>query len=158
MSLSFLWGLRNKKRACRTQVNTLWHMKTAPTTAPFRKITRKVFQLYLFCGLSSEHRALSYLIFPKKKKQKTILNIRKKTFALNKKSSLSITFTLKWLSSLTLLSLRITSLNRTSIIYPTVSMQHLSWRKIISSSSFLEHQRKSSRIVTFHLQVNLYSS
>lgn len=66
------------------------------------------------------------LNFPKKKKQKTILNIRKKTFALNKKSSLSITFTLKWLSSLTLLSLRITSLNRTSIIYPTVSMQHLS--------------------------------
>ena len=88
-----------------------------------------------------------------------ILNIRKKNpFPLNKKNSLSITFMLKWPSSLMLLSLRIISLNRTSIIQPTVSIQHLSWRKIVSSSFFLEHQRKSSSIVTFHLRVNLYSS
>lgn len=157
MSLSFLWGWRNKIRACRTrQVNTLWHMKTAPTTAPFRKITRKFFQLYLFCVLASEHRVLSYLIPPPPKYFK--YKKKKKPFPFNKKNSLSITFMLKWPSSLMLLSLRIISLNRTSIIQPTVSIQHLSWRKIVSSSFFLEHQRKSSSIVTFHLRVNLYSS
>lgn len=53
---------------------------------------------------------------------------------------------LKWPSSLPLSLLRTISLNGTSIILSTVSMQHLRWRKIISFLSFLEHQRKAQTL------------
>ena len=60
--------LKKQYKGMQNTTRQHWHMKTAPTTAPVRKITCKFFQLYLFCTLSSEHRALSYLISPPKKK------------------------------------------------------------------------------------------
>lgn len=99
--------------------NTSQHSLTYENSTHYCSIQKdhsQMFSIVFIMWVVVRTQSTFLLNFPKK----TILNIRKKPFALNKKNSLSITFMLKWPSSLTLLSLRIISLNRTSIIQRTV--------------------------------------
>ena len=112
--MSLFLSVRFKKQNKGMQ-NTSQHSLTYENSTHYFSIQKdhsQMFSIVFIMWVVVRTQSTFLLNFPKK----TILNIRKKPFALNKKNSLSITFMLKWPSSLTLLSLRIISLNRTSII------------------------------------------